>query len=102
MNAAAAPSTPPIRHRKNVYLLSQSQRQALRDAFGAVEAISDNRGFQFYAGTRERVEVRFTDELRAKTHAAIEACRRLSALDSPPDPLPLRTDCHGPKWTITS
>jgi tyrosinase len=48
--AAATASKPPIRHRKNVYLLSQSQRQALRDAFEAVEAISDNRGFQFYAG----------------------------------------------------
>jgi tyrosinase len=48
--AAATASKPPIRHRKNVYLLSQAQRQALRDAFGAVEGISDNRGFQFYAG----------------------------------------------------
>src|SRR5207244_9738233 len=48
--AAATASKPPIRHRKNVYLLSQPQRHALRDAFGAVEAISDNRGFQFYAG----------------------------------------------------
>ena len=65
----------------------------MEEAFGApVE-----RGFQFYAGTRERVEVRFTDELRAKTRAAIDECRRLSALDAPPDPLPaeLRHRCFG-------
>src|SRR6202011_794437 len=54
-------------------------------------------GFQFYAGTRERVEVRFTDELRVKTHAAIDQCRRLSGQDAPPDPLPaeLRHRCFG-------
>src|SRR5207248_2060422 len=51
----------------------------------------------FYAGTRERVEVRFTDELRAKTRDAIDLCRRLSARDAPPDPLPLelRHRCFG-------
>jgi CRISPR-associated protein Cas1 len=55
------------------------------------------RGFQFYAGTRERVEVPFTDELRARTRTAIDECRRLSALDAPPDPLPseLRHRCFG-------
>jgi CRISPR-associated protein Cas1 len=55
------------------------------------------RGFQFYAGSRERVEVVFTDELRAKTRTAIDECRRLSALDAPPDPLPpeLRHRCFG-------
>lgn len=55
------------------------------------------RGFQFYAGSRERVEVRFTDDLRAKTRTAIDECRRLSALDAPPDPLPseLRHRCFG-------
>ncbi|HTU18460.1 MAG TPA: CRISPR-associated endonuclease Cas1, partial [Gemmataceae bacterium] len=69
------------------------QALLMEEAFGApVE-----RGFQFYAGTRERVEVRFTDELRAKTRAAIDECRRLSALDAPPDPLPseLRHRCFG-------
>ena len=69
------------------------QALLMEEAFGArVE-----RGFQFYAGTRERVEVRFTDELRAKTHAAIDGCWRLSALDAPPDPLPaeLRHRCFG-------
>jgi len=63
------------------------------------EAFGDRvqRGFQFYAGTRERVEVNFTEELRAKTHAAIEKCRQLSALEAPPDPLPaeLRHRCFG-------
>jgi CRISP-associated protein Cas1 len=55
------------------------------------------RGYQFYAGSRERVEVRFTDELRAKTRSAVDECRRLSALDAPPDPLPaeLRHRCFG-------
>jgi len=55
------------------------------------------RGFQFYAGTRERVEVRFTDELRGQTRSAIDECRRLSVLDAPPDPLPaeLRHRCFG-------
>lgn len=69
------------------------QALLMEAAFGApVE-----RGFQFYAGTRERVEVRFTDELRAKTRSAIDECRRLSALDAPPDPLPseLRHRCFG-------
>jgi CRISPR-associated protein Cas1 len=69
------------------------QALLMEEAFGArVE-----RGFQFYAGTRERVEVRFTDELRTKTLGAIDDCRRLSALDSPPDPLPaeLRHRCFG-------
>jgi CRISPR-associated protein Cas1 len=55
------------------------------------------RGFRFYAGTKERVEVRFTDELRRQTRDAIEQCRRLSAQDAPPEPLPaeLRHRCHG-------
>jgi len=69
------------------------QALLMEDAFGSrVE-----RGFQFYAGTRERVEVRFTDGLRAKTRAAIDGCRQLSALDAPPDPLPaeLRHRCFG-------
>src|SRR5271154_5269774 len=60
------------------------QALLMEEAFGApVE-----RGFQFYAGTRERVEVRFTEELRGKTRAAIDECKRLSAQDAPPDPLP--------------
>lgn len=69
------------------------QALLMEEAFG----IHVERGFQFYAGTRERVEVRFTDELRTKTRAAIDECRRLSALDSPPDPLPaeLRHRCFG-------
>lgn len=56
-----------------------------------------SRGFQFYAGTRERVEVPFTDELRTKTRQAVELCRELSARDAPPDPLPaeLRHRCFG-------
>ena len=39
-------------------------------------------GYQFYAGTRERVEVRFDDALRTKTRDAIARCRDLSARDT--------------------
>jgi CRISPR-associated protein Cas1 len=69
------------------------QALLMEEAFGKpVE-----RGFQFYTGSRERVEVRFTAELRAKTRAAMGECQRLSALDAPPDPLPseLRHRCFG-------
>ena len=48
--AATALTRPPIRHRKNVYLLSASQLASLRAAFEAVMGISDNRGFQYFAG----------------------------------------------------
>jgi CRISPR-associated protein Cas1 len=55
------------------------------------------RGFQFYAGTRERVAVEFTPELRRKTLDTITLCRDLSASDTPPSPLPaeLRHRCFG-------
>jgi len=55
------------------------------------------RGYQFHAGSKERVEVRFTDELRARTLSAAARCRELSALDAPPEPLPpeLRHRCFG-------
>lgn len=55
------------------------------------------RGYQFYAGTRERVEVRFDEPLREKTRQAIHLCQELSARDAPPEPLPpeLRHRCFG-------
>ena len=70
-----------------------AQALLMEEAFGAPV----QRGVQYYAGSKERVEVRFTDELRAKTRAAIDECRRLSAQDAPPDPLPaeLRHRCFG-------
>jgi CRISPR-associated protein Cas1 len=54
-------------------------------------------GEQFCAGSRERVDVRFTEELRTKTLDAIERCREISTLDSPPEPLPAeeRNKCFG-------
>lgn len=54
-------------------------------------------GVLFYAGTRERVEVPFDKALRARTLAAIEQVRALTARDAPPEPLPaeLRHRCHG-------
>jgi CRISPR-associated protein Cas1 len=70
-----------------------AQGLLLEDAYGQPV----NWGVQFYAGTRERVEVTFTDELRTKTRAAIDLCRGLSARDAPPEPLPpeLRHRCFG-------
>ena len=55
------------------------------------------RGYQFYAGSRERVTVEFNDELRAKTRQAIQLCQDLSQRDAPPEPLPaeLRHRCFG-------
>ncbi|HYH64772.1 MAG TPA: CRISPR-associated endonuclease Cas1 [Urbifossiella sp.] len=55
------------------------------------------RGFQYYAGSRERVEVAFTPELREQTRAAVTRCRELSVLDAPPPPLPAehRNRCFG-------
>jgi CRISPR-associated protein Cas1 len=65
----------------------------MEEAFGRPVS----RGVQFYAGSRERVEVPFTDELRARTRAAIDLCRELAGHDAPPEPLPaeLRHRCFG-------
>ncbi len=69
------------------------QALLMEEAFGKPAV----RGYQYHAGTKERVEVRFTDELRAQTRTAIEQCRHLSAQDAPPEPLPseLRHRCFG-------
>ena len=55
------------------------------------------RGYQFSAGSRERVVVEFTEPLRQKTRDAITRCRELQVLDAPPEPLPaeLRHRCFG-------
>ena len=55
------------------------------------------RGYQFYAATKERVEVPFDETLRTKTLAAIQQCRVLSIQEAPPEPLPveLRHRCFG-------
>ncbi len=70
-----------------------AQAMLLEEAYGRPVA----RGYQFYAGTRERVEVRFDEALREKTRQAIAQCRELSARDAPPEPLPaeLRHRCFG-------
>lgn len=70
-----------------------AQALLLEEAFGQPVP----RGFQFYAGSRERVEVRFTEQLREQTRAAIARCRELEILDSPPEPLPaeFRHRCFG-------
>ncbi len=70
-----------------------AQAMLMEEAFGRPVP----RGFQFYAGSKQRVEVRFTDELREQTRAAIRRVRELEVLDAPPDPLPaeLRHRCFG-------
>jgi len=70
-----------------------AQAMLMEEAFGQ----SVSRGFQFYAGSRERVEVIFTEQLREQTHAAISRIRELEMLESPPEPLPpeLRNRCFG-------
>ena len=70
-----------------------AQAMLLEEHSGAPVA----RGYQFYAGTRERVAVEFTPELREKTLGAIQLCRELAASDCPPPPLPsgLRHRCFG-------
>jgi len=44
-------------------------------------------GYIFYFGSRKRIQVHFTAELRAKTHAAIERAFQVSVLATPPPPL---------------
>lgn len=52
-------------------------------------------GYIFYAGSRRRVQVDFSAELRAKTRAAIELAFQVAALEKPPLPLepPLTSRC---------
>ncbi len=44
-------------------------------------------GYIFYFGSRKRIQVHFTPDLRAKTQAAIELAFQVSLLDTPPPPL---------------
>jgi CRISPR-associated protein Cas1 len=70
-----------------------AQALLLEEAFGQPVA----RGFQFYAGSRERVEVKFTEHLREQTRDAIRHCRELASQQAPPTPLPTeqRHKCFG-------
>jgi CRISPR-associated protein Cas1 len=70
-----------------------AQALLMEEAFGAPVP----RGFQFHAGSRERVAVEFTEPLRERTRAAVARCRELQLLDAPPPPLPpeLRHRCFG-------
>jgi CRISPR-associated protein Cas1 len=83
--------TPTVWENDAVQLCAQAM--LMEEAFGKPVP----RGFQFHSGSRERVEVQFTDELRQKTRDAITRCRELAVLDTPPDPLPaeLRHRCNG-------
>mgnify|MGYP002780684880 CR=1 FL=1 len=70
-----------------------AQALLMEEAFGKPVP----RGFQFHVGSKERVEVKFTDALREKTRGAVTRCRELTVLDAPPEPLPaeLRHRCFG-------
>ncbi len=83
--------TPSVYDNDAVQLCAQAM--LMEEAFGKPVP----RGFQFYAGSRERVEVPFTNELREQTKGAIRLCRELEVLDTPPEPLPseLRHRCFG-------
>ena len=88
------------RRRRQADHLGQRRRPTLRPRRCSSKKPSPRpvaHGYQFYAGTRERVEVPFDDALRDKTRQAIALCRELSARDAPPEPLPaeLRHRCFG-------
>lgn len=53
------------------------------------------KGFLYFATTRQRVEVAFTAELRQQTVAAIEAARKVSTQDEEPPPLIDSPKCPG-------
>lgn len=44
-------------------------------------------GYVYYAGSRRRVQVHFTQQLRTKTRAAIARALQVAALETPPPPL---------------
>ena len=44
-------------------------------------------GYIYYVGSRRRVQVKFTQQLRAKTRAAIAQALQVAALETPPPPL---------------
>jgi CRISPR-associated exonuclease Cas4 len=52
-------------------------------------------GYIYYVGSRRRVQVRFTQQLRARTKAAIAQALKVAALEIPPPPLvgPLAARC---------
>src|SRR6266566_469725 len=44
-------------------------------------------GYIFYFGSRKRIQIHFTAELRAKTQAALDLALQIALQDSPPPPL---------------
>ena len=44
-------------------------------------------GYIYYVGSRRRVQVKFTQQLRARTRAAIAQALQVAALETPPAPL---------------
>ncbi|HEX9130831.1 MAG TPA: CRISPR-associated protein Cas4 [Ktedonobacteraceae bacterium] len=53
-------------------------------------------GYIYYVGSRRRVQVKFTTELRQKTRATIARALKVAALETPPPPLSgnMAARCH--------
>src|SRR3989441_11691727 len=57
-------------------------------------------GYIYYVGSRRRVQVRFTTELRDKTRATIAQALKVAVLESPPPPLSGRMAARCPKCSL--
>ncbi len=57
-------------------------------------------GYIYYVGSRRRVQVRFTQELRARTRAAIVQALKIAALETPPPPLTGQLAARCPKCSL--
>ncbi len=80
-------------------LLGERRHPALRQGMLVEESlgVAVPGGILYYIGSKARVDVPFDESLRARTLAAIELIRELSARDVAPEPLPaeLRHRCFG-------
>jgi CRISPR-associated exonuclease Cas4 len=57
-------------------------------------------GYIYYVGSRRRVQVQLTPELRAKTRATIEQALRLATFEKPPAPLEGKLVARCPNCTM--
>lgn len=57
-------------------------------------------GYVYYVGSRRRVQVKFTQQLRARTRAAISEALQVAALESPPPPLTGRLAARCPNCSF--
>jgi CRISPR-associated exonuclease Cas4 len=59
-------------------------------------------GYIYYAGSRQRVQVSFTEELRARTRRAIAQAFEVAALEAPPPPLTGKLVARCPRCSLYS